>query len=458
MSKRVIFSIDVFPEAPIHSHALSDVVAWLRLGECCALVGPSNTGKSLLLRALLSDEMRRLCAQPGRKAPSIIFIDCLDGVGDTEASFYELLLRRATEVFTEEGAAPSVLDKLRELHHQLLLTTNPVAVRSFFGSAVFELSRASDLPDFVLILDEFDDVFRKLPPWPFRQLRALRDAAGARMPLIVATSRYLYDLRQDDDTYEFRELFQMNTCTLGPLPAGEAELMLDHLEHRYSLRLSRRRRALAIDFSGGHPGLLERVARELSRHGDDVASADEAVDLLLSEPAIVLECRRLWSELEVEEQTGLFSVVCDGAALLSSEQELRLRRKGLIRDGDSEQRHVFSPLFAEFIRQVADQRQKEAYGVRCDRDTGRIWVDGRELTLELSEPQRRLLRFLHAHAGEVCTQQSIVEAVWETDEGVSPGALYELVKRVRKKIESDWHQPRHLVTVAGAGYRLERLG
>ena len=39
--------------------------------------------------------------------------------------------------------------------------------------------------------------------------------------------------------------------------------------------------------------------------------------------------------------------------------------------------------------------------------------------------------------------------------GVSPGAVYELVKRVRQKVEVDWRNPLYVVTVPGEGCWLE---
>ncbi len=70
--------------------------------------------------------------------------------------------------------------------------------------------------------------------------------------------------------------------------------------------------------------------------------------------------------------------------------------------------------------------------------------------------QRKLIRYLYSQNGSTCTHQDIVTAVWGTGEGVSPGAVYELVKRLREKIEKDWKNPTYLLTVSGEGYRLER--
>lgn len=93
---------------------------------------------------------------------------------------------------------------------------------------------------------------------------------------------------------------------------------------------------------------------------------------------------------------------------------------------------VSSPIFEAFLRGELTRRYRaQTKGVRCDSKTGQIWSDDREVTLKLSDPQRKLVRFLHQREGAVYKYNDIAEEVWGVGEGVSPGASYELVKRVR---------------------------
>jgi hypothetical protein len=453
------FPPNVFPGAPVRADALQFIVSCLAMGECCAVVGPSNTGKSLLLRALLAEEVRARLRRPGGSPPLVLFVDCLDGVGDTERDFYELLFRRIIE--EAEGAidASTVdLEATWELHGELLRSTTPTAVRSLFARGVHLLSHAgTEKRQSIIVLDEFDDVFRTLPPWPFRHLRALRDAFGSRHCYVTGTSRYLGDLRADADTYEFRELFQVHTYTLRPLSPADSVRMLDHLAQKQGLVLPKPLPALVIRLSGGHPGLLHRIAQQMQRlNASPDTSTDAAIRQLLATEPIQEECKRLWSELESHEQAGLLALVTAGVEALSPDQQQALQAKGLTKSTPAGE-VVFGDLFAAFVRDEARRHRKIERGVRCDSETGQIWVDGREVTLELSELQRKLVRFLYEQIGQICTQQQIIERVWKAGAGVSPGAIYELVKRVRKKIEVDWRHPRYLVTVPGEGYRLEKL-
>jgi hypothetical protein len=69
--------------------------------------------------------------------------------------------------------------------------------------------------------------------------------------------------------------------------------------------------------------------------------------------------------------------------------------------------------------------------------------------------ESRVVLILHRHGGAICTYDQIAEQVWGVGAGVSSGAIYELVKRVRQKVEPDWREPCYVVTVPREGYRLK---
>jgi hypothetical protein len=310
----------------------------------------------------------------------------------------------------------------------------------------------------VLILDEFDDIFRTLPPWPFRQLRVLRDKFGAQLCYVAATSRHLERLRSDPDTYEFRELFHSYTWILCPLCEEDIRRFITYLAQAQGMVLDEERISLASELSGGHPGLLTHVCRILSTWElGQLPQRETIVDELGKDPTIQKECRRLWDELEQEEQDGLLALIGGGEAALDTEHRRALRVKGLVVTREDGSLTVFAPIFEEFVQsELAKRRRDVPRGIRCDEETGQIWVDNREVTLELSELQRKLVRLLCQKAGAVCTKDEIVQAVWpEAKGGIFDAAIYELVKRVRKKVEQDWRDPHYIVTVPGEGYRLQ---
>lgn len=97
-------------------------------------------------------------------------------------------------------------------------------------------------------------------------------------------------------------------------------------------------------------------------------------------------------------------------------------------------------------------------GLRYNSETGQIELDGEDITRELSPPQYDLLVFMYQRPGVICTRDEIAEAVWPDAmvTSITDTQIYELVKRVRAKVEPDPRNPRYIVTVRGHGYRLEK--
>ena len=141
---------------------------------------------------------------------------------------------------------------------------------------------------------------------------------------------------------------------------------------------------------------------------------------------------------------------------LEDDQRHHLEERGLILASDGDDFHIFSPLLEKFVKEEAlRQQQIILRGVRHDPKNGHIWVDDRDVTLELSEQQRKLLIFMYENAGAVCTHDQISMEIYGVGVGVSPATIQALVTRLRKKIEPDWKDPKYIVNVPGVGYLLE---
>lgn len=72
-----------------------------------------------------------------------------------------------------------------------------------------------------------------------------------------------------------------------------------------------------------------------------------------------------------------------------------------------------------------------------------------QLTLMESE----LLRYLIQNAGHPVSRKAILENVWNLQEDTDTRAIDNFVVRLRKYIEDEPSEPRHLVTVRGLGYK-----
>jgi DNA-binding response OmpR family regulator len=68
--------------------------------------------------------------------------------------------------------------------------------------------------------------------------------------------------------------------------------------------------------------------------------------------------------------------------------------------------------------------------------------------------EAELLRHLVRNEGEVVSRKSILEEVWGLHEDTDTRAIDNFIVRLRRYIEDDPADPRHLLTVRGVGYRL----
>jgi DNA-binding response OmpR family regulator len=74
-------------------------------------------------------------------------------------------------------------------------------------------------------------------------------------------------------------------------------------------------------------------------------------------------------------------------------------------------------------------------------------------TIHLTVMEAELLRYLVQSEGRVVSRKAILEHVWGLHEDTDTRAIDNFVVRLRRYIEEDPSQPRHLQTVRGVGYR-----
>jgi two-component system response regulator RegX3 len=88
-------------------------------------------------------------------------------------------------------------------------------------------------------------------------------------------------------------------------------------------------------------------------------------------------------------------------------------------------------------------------------DAGRREVMVHEVPVELSRKEFDLLSLLMSHSGQVVTRDGCIDRLWWDQELTDTRTLDTHIKRLRRKIEPDPANPRHLVTVRGVGFRFE---
>ncbi|HET7009281.1 MAG TPA: winged helix-turn-helix domain-containing protein [Anaerolineales bacterium] len=415
----------------------------LAAGECVAVTGLSNTGKSSVMRSLAGEPAETLFHKIAGRPMTLIYVDCNRAVAISAQAFYEVVLRSVLERL--QGGAPAGLVSSLRSRHQAVTD----AATSFAASLAFNLALTEVCEQLGrglgLLLDEFDEIYAALEDRALLNLRALRDRFSDRLTFVTATVRGLEGLRGKDVEDEFAEMFARSTYVMPPLSDAEADRLLEAVA---SDGLSAEQLRLCRELGGGHPGLLVAAAQVLMTSSHD--RGDDARLRVRQHPQPRAECLKMWGQLTPEEQAALMSLASDETAGLSPQQMRRLESLGVIRNGK-----IFSPLLADFALRRLRGAGAERQGVQIDTDSGDVWVDGMRIPV-LTELEYKLLEVLNSRRDKLTDKYHIVTAVWgEQYLGeVDDARVEKLVSRLRSKIEADPAEPRYLITQRGRGYKL----
>ncbi len=419
------------------------VMDWVRAGQSGCLIGLRGAGKSNFFHFLLRQDVQQHYLGPDHANFVLVLIDLLALVERADWVIYSRILDRLLDKLDLLKIEKETVQELRALYQRVVRSRDPLnaqrAVERFMD--VFCQQPQGRV---VLLLDEFDAVFRSLDPSLFRCLRAIRDMHKDQVSYIITVASDLAHLRDDLAPVEhFYRLVSRNTCGLGPYDAADARRMIDYLASRRSVELGATDIARLIELSGGHAGLIKATLSLLWGAHQDGGLA-ELTPGLSGEPAIQTECRKVWDSLPESEQAALRALArgmhADPLALHS------LEIKGLVQRG-----RLFSPLFADFI-------PLPAQGLSVRRSPPVVQIADRRVET-LTELEFETLAFLYERQGQVCTKDELIANVYRQQYdrmagGVSDEALQTLISRLRNKIEPERQRPRYIVTVRGEGYKL----
>jgi DNA-binding response OmpR family regulator len=72
----------------------------------------------------------------------------------------------------------------------------------------------------------------------------------------------------------------------------------------------------------------------------------------------------------------------------------------------------------------------------------------------LSHYEVELFKLLYSRANQPVTRDEILDKVWGTDKFPTNRTVDNFIVKLRKKIEDDYRNPRHILTIYGVGYKL----
>lgn len=218
------------------------------------------------------------------------------------------------------------------------------------------------------------------------------------------------------------------------------------------------------------PNLLEAIRYNLVKESYDVVAAHDGaqalevasrqkpeliiLDLMLPKLSGLEVCRILRKEMtapilmltakteEVDKVVGLEIGADDYMTKPFSMRELLARVRAMLRRAD--------------ISKLAAAGEQELVKIGdLDIDTGRHRVLCRGSQLTLTAKEYDLLLFLARNKGFVFSREQLLNRVWGYDYAGDTRTVDVHIRWLRQKIETDPAHPRNLITVRGAGYKLE---
>jgi DNA-binding response OmpR family regulator len=94
----------------------------------------------------------------------------------------------------------------------------------------------------------------------------------------------------------------------------------------------------------------------------------------------------------------------------------------------------------------------EARDLRLDPASRIAWQKKRRLSL--TKKEFSILEYLMRHAGEVVSQEELIEHIWNEDVNLFTASVRVHVHSLRRKLGDNPNLPRYIETIAGIGYRL----
>jgi DNA-binding winged helix-turn-helix (wHTH) protein len=442
-------------------HDLRTALQLLAAGHCVAVVGLSNLGKSSLLRSLQLSEAIQLYESLAGVSALFVYVDCNRMLELSPRGFFEATLRAVLE------ALPADETHLRaavEVQYRMVVEPpNDFAAPLAFNDALVTLVE-EDTRRVVLLLDEFDEVLTGIEPRILLNLRALRDKYGPDLSFVMASVMPPSLGADDDYVAEFSELFSDGRVFLGPLTDEEARRMAADIFTAVNDSLDEPEGDYLVAQAGGHPGLIQTVARVLLQVESGAPQLYQQQAFALANTALEhdrqarLELTRIWNQLTETEREILVDFATQ--RVLPDEARVQLAQRGLLRpvpEGAEEETEprLFSGLFQQFVRRMALTQRGVPAGVWVDTDAGEVWVDGQPVST-LTDLEYRLLLLLYGRLDKICDKYQLVETVWgeEYIDEVDDARIEKLVSRLRAKLEEPPDTGRYLVTVRGRGYKL----
>lgn len=415
-----------FP-ADFRERDVRHILNFVMTGKFCQLVCVPGGGKATLLKLLAYNQnLRRFHLDEKEKLTRFIYINLLELANLDQLTIDEFLLH--------------------SLDHEIQHSNDPFALSKQLKDTVSKTcGRDNGGQNLILLFDHFDEFQNHLSRSFFQTIRGLKNTAKYKFACVFATRRDLGELIDEDIRREFYDFFIDNTINLAIYDKRAIDFIFSQAEAVFGEKFRAADKEKIIAKTGGHAKLTKVAAESFMRK--EVELENEA---LFTKPIVAAALFEIWLFLTAQEQRVLTLITQKKQFEQDSTFE-NLVKFDLIKGAAS----FTIPLFYDFVK-ITVPKIAGHEKINYDAKTKEI-VKGTNVISDLLSPQEyRLLSFLIENEGRIVARAEIIEAVWpeaQVAEGVSDEAIDQMVFRIRRKIEDEPNNPRHIATVKGLGWR-----
>lgn len=424
---------------------------WIVTGANGQIIGLKGVGKSHFVNFLCNSNRLNPYLTPsmGYK-PLLLLINLADIPDDEPSTLYRTILR----VFYEAQGKfePELQTIIDTLYQQYKHERDDVATKNAIYDLIFAVQERQ--LRIVFFLDHFDSFLETSRS--LSSLFNLNMKFRKTLCYITVTNR---EVSYYDPAWlgEFRTLMDTYIVRLKPLNEDDVHNMIVSEINPY-FSISEEETSRFNELSGGFPTLLYAICYWWMERGRQIPSSSWTGTLLRT-PNFQHRLRDIWQGLTEEEQFVLAEFGLGQGNLGASRGKTKLEQtakmvleelavKGVCYE-EKGQWWIIGELVAQYVKQVATKSRGRIWQ---DTQTGEIF-QGRTPVMGLQPLQHALLQFLLSRPRHRHTHSDLIEAIWPDaihKEGVSTEALYQIVRGIRKAIETDSSRPRYLINWRGA--------
>jgi DNA-binding winged helix-turn-helix (wHTH) protein len=394
-------------------------------GKFCQIVSIPGNGKATILKILAHNRnVLKFHLQEKEGSVRFIYLNLLNLTNYEDSQITKFLL--------------SALDQ------KTPKTDDPISLTKQLNETINTLTDRDKT--LIFLFDHFDEYQNRLPRAFFQMLSSANSLAKYKFAAVFATRRNLEELVDPQTLKDFYGFFVDNTIYLKVFNKGATEFLFSQIEQVFTKKLSQKDRVGIIAKTGGHAKLTKVCAELILR--ENVSLSEE----LLAKPIISATLFELWLFLTAQEQQVLIKI----ANKIPHTQDNildNLIKFDLIKPNGTALDFTI-PLLEEFIKTVIPNSAPQK--ITYSKTTNEIIKDTNVISDLLSPQEHRLLKFLIENQGKIIGREEIIKTVWpdaQVLQGVSDEAIDQMVFRLRKKIEDNPNQPKHILTIKGQGFR-----